>query len=159
MLVGRIQPLLLLEDDSDDEAFVRRALAKARIKNPLMTCRTPAGARKQLAKMGAGELPILLICDIFLPGRENGIDFLRWLRVQPPPLGTMPAMVYSVSDRPEHADEARALGSIVFLRKPVTEETLAVAVQSLGFVVAAASGEAKMERVIQSPHIPPNTGR
>lgn len=159
MLVDRIQPLLLLEDEPDDAAFVQRALEKARIKNPLITCRTPAGARKQLAKMRGDELPILVIVDILLPGRENGLDFLRWLRSQPPPLGAMPAMIYSVSSRAEHTDEARKAGSVVFLRKPVTEDALSTAVQSLGFVVASSSGDARMDRVIQSRHDSRSSGR
>ena len=158
MLVDRIHPILLLEDESDDTAFVRRALEKGRIRNPLITCPTANGARKRLARMQRDELPILAIVDIFLPGRENGLDFLRWLRSQPEPLGATPAMIYTASTQSEHVDEAGQIGSVVFLRKPVSEETLSSAVQSLGFVVATTASN-RMERVIQSRHTSRSTGR
>ena len=159
MLVDRVQPILVVEDEADDLTFIQRALQKAHIKNPLITCRTARGARNRLAKMQPEDLPILVIVDIFLPGRENGVDLLRWLRGQPEPLGAMPAMFYSVSTQPEHADEAERLGSVVFLRKPVNEDRLASAVQSLGFVVAWTASGDKMERVIQARHPSRSTGR
>ncbi len=159
VLVNRIHPILLLEDESDDAAFVRRALEKTCIKNPLITCSTVSGAQQQLVKMRRDELPILAIVDIFLPGRATGLDFLRWLRGQPEPLGATPAMVYSNSNQSEHVDQARELGSTVFLRKPVSEDALSHAVQSLGFVVAMTQSGNSMDRVIQAHHTSRIPGR
>jgi CheY-like chemotaxis protein len=159
MRLERIQPILLVEDEVDDEAFVRRALGKARIRNPVIMCSTPAGARKQVQQLPAGELPILAIVDIFLPGRETGLDFLRWLRAQGEPLGATPAMIYTTSTQSEHREEARGLGDVVFIRKPVDEETFSTAAQSLGFVVAMTQTDGRMERIIQPRHGSRSAGR
>jgi CheY-like chemotaxis protein len=148
MRVDRVHPILLLEDEADDASFVRRALQKASIKNPLIVCDTPTGARAQLARMSRDEYPALVIVDIFLPGKETGLDFLEWLREQPPPVGQIPAMIYSVSGRSKHSAEAQTLASVVFLRKPVTEEALADAAQALGFVITTTGKGARSERVI-----------
>ena len=149
MVVSRIQPILLLEDEADDASFVRHALEKARIKNPLIVYTMAKEARAALANRQLEELPILAIVDIFLPGRESGLDFLVWLREQPHPLGEMPALIYSVSDSSEHVQAARKRGDTLMLRKPVTDATLSQAVQSLGFVVATTASGPSLERVIQ----------
>ena len=158
MVVLRIQPILMIEDEADDAAFVRRALTKARIKNPLVTYTTAEQARESLQNQTPHELPILAIVDIFLPGRESGLDFLIWLREQPHPLGDMPALIYSISDSSEHVEAARRLRDTLMLRKPVTADTLSQSVQSLGFVVATTGSGARLERVIQPRHTSRNGG-
>ena len=52
MLVNRVPPILLLEDEADDASFVRRALEKASIKNPLNVCKT-GGAGARLGRVSA----------------------------------------------------------------------------------------------------------
>ena len=159
MVVAKIQPILLVEDEADDASFVRRALTKARIKNPLVMYTTAEQARKALAGQTPDELPILAIVDIFLPGREDGLDFLVWLRTQAHPLGSMPALIYSVSDSSEHVQAARRIAGTRMLRKPVTDETLSHSVQSLGFVVATTTTDGRLERVIEPRHAERSGGR
>jgi CheY-like chemotaxis protein len=159
MLVPRVHPIMLLEDEADDASFVRRALQKANIKNPLLVCNNAAKARARLKRMAENERPALVIVDIFLPGRESGIDFLTWLREQPPPLGAVPAMIYTVSTQSEHTAAAEALGSVVFLRKPMTEAALADAAQALGFVITTTREGGRSERVITPRHTSLRTGR
>jgi CheY-like chemotaxis protein len=159
MPVDRVHPILLVEDEADDASFVRRAFEKASIKNPLVVCKTGAAAREQLERMRRTEYPALVIVDIFLPGKESGLDFLKWLRRQPPPVGDIAAMIYSVSTEAKHSEEAQALGSIVFLRKPVTEKALADAAQALGFVIVTTRKVGGMERVIAPRQPPQSAGR
>ena len=159
MDVGHIHPILLVEDEADDASFVRRALEKARIRNPLVVCGTAAKARGVLATPNDAERPALLIIDIFLPGKETGLDFLGWLRTQQAPLGQLPAMIYSASTESAHASTAKALGSVVFLRKPATEDALANAVQALGFVIATTRAHGRLERVITPHHTARSAGR
>ena len=140
--------IVLLEDDPNDAFFVRHALEKAHIVNPLITFRTGSEARRELDNGPALQLPALFVMDVNLAAGETGIEFLRWLRHQAPPLGSTPAMMLSGSDSPEDRDEAALLGSIYFLQKPVTAATLTTAVQSLGFVITTLTGAAT-ERTIQ----------
>ena len=93
-------------------------------------------------------VPALFVMDVHLAAGETGIEFLRWLRQQPPPLGPTPVMMLSGSDSPGDRDEALSLGSIYFLQKPVTPATLTAAVQSLGFVIVSLTG-ATTQRTIQ----------
>jgi CheY-like chemotaxis protein len=159
MIVDRVPPILLIEDEADDVSFVRRALEKASITNPLIICNKAAAAREQLTNMTPHDHPALVIVDIFLPGSETGVEFLTWLRAQPPPLGQIAAMIYSVSRQAKHAAAAKELGSVVFLRKPVTEDALANAAQALGFVITTTHAAGRTERVITPRHNSHRAGR
>ena len=46
-------------------------------------------------------------------------------------------MMLTGSDRAEDRAEAELLGSVYFLTKPVSESSLTIAVQSLGFVISS----------------------
>ena len=138
----RAAPIVLLEDDPNDVYFVRRAFEKAHIANPLIRFATAAEARRHFAEPATVAMPALFVIDVSLPGGETGLDLLRWLRQQSAPLGSTPAMVLTVSHSAADRDEAERLGSMLFLHKPVTEEALTTAVQSLGFVISSLKGSA-----------------
>jgi CheY-like chemotaxis protein len=131
-------PIVLVEDDSTDAYFVRYALDAAHIVNPLVRFESARQARDYFAT--AFSLPLLFVMDVHLAGDETGLDLLRWLRQQPPPLGSTPVMMLTGSDRPDDREAAEQLGAIHFLRKPVVEATLSTAVQSLGFVITSMAG-------------------
>lgn len=146
-------PIVLIEDDDNDVFFVRHALEAARIGNPVIACRSAAEARRVLAaRVHADAAPALLILDVNLAVGENGIQLLGWVRGQPPPLGSTPAMLLTGSARPGDVDAAQALGATSVLVKPVTESRLSNAVQALGFVVMTTSstGETGV-RIIERP--------
>ena len=136
----RREPIILMEDDPYDTFFVRRALEKVHIVNPLLCFKTASEAREHFATSRAFALPALFVVDVNLAGGENGIEFLRWLRQQPGPLGSTPSMMLTGSRRPTDRQQAEALGSTHFLYKPVTEETLTLAMQSLGFLIVSLTG-------------------
>jgi CheY-like chemotaxis protein len=123
--------IVLLEDDPDDVYFVRRALEGAGIRQPLVVFDTAPAARAYHVNSYPRPAPVLFLIDQQLIGSETGLDFLRWVRHQAPPLGPTPAIMLTASDRPEDRDDAEFLGAIYYLQKPVTHETLAMAVQSL----------------------------
>lgn len=135
-------PIVLVEDDPHDAFFVYQALESARIRNHVVACRDAAEARRVLTREGGSPTPALLILDVHLGG-ESGIEFLRWVRSQPDPLGKTPVMMLTSSQRQEHVTEATALGAMWFLSKPVTETQLLEALRELGFAVTTnlASGE------------------
>jgi CheY-like chemotaxis protein len=134
MAIDTAHPLLLLENNADDVTFVRRALTKRRILNPLLVARSAGDARRTISESGTGLLPVLAIVDVRLDGRETGLDFLRWLRQQQSPAAQIPALMFTVSN--DHSDEAHAtsLGALAYLRKPTTPESLHDAVEQVGLM-------------------------
>jgi DNA-binding response OmpR family regulator len=144
---ARIHPILLVEDEPDDASFVKRALRKSNIVNELVVCTTAREAREYIAD--ADLYPALVIAEVYLPNGESGIDFLTWLRHQPAPVSDIPAMMFSVSGSSGHQLEEAALRSVIFLRKPATEASVAGAVQALGFVVMTTQTGGHATRVIK----------
>jgi DNA-binding NarL/FixJ family response regulator len=139
-----LAPIVLVEDDANDAFFVRRAIEMAQIANPVIEFQSAEQARHAVATLAVANAPVLFILDFQLSGNESGIDFLRWLRKQDPPLGSTPAMMLTGSDRPEHASESSHLGTTCFLHKPVTERALIDAVQSLGCEVVSSLVSGRM---------------
>ena len=67
----------------------------------------------------------LLIVDVNMP-QMDGITFLRALRQQAEPTGSIPALVTSSEREAGDIETARAAGANFYLVKPVSQETLAV---------------------------------
>jgi CheY-like chemotaxis protein len=126
-------PIVLVEDDDNDVLFVRVALEQALIHNTLRVFDSAERTRADLPQIA--PLPALVILDMHLAGAETGLDVLTWIRRQPEPLGSTPALMLTGSDRQEHRRAALRLGAIAFLHKPVTAENLVAAMGSLGFAV------------------------
>lgn len=142
-------PIVLVEDDENDVFFVRESLTSAKVGNPLIVYDNPLDARRDFQD-GTLEPPVLFILDVNFRGGMSGIDFLRWVREQPEPFGSTPAMILTGSDKPEDHHESLDLNALQFLKKPPTSAALARAVQALGFVVVTnlPSGELGL-RIIQ----------
>ena len=74
--------------------------------------------------------PDVILCDLRLDG-DFAVDFLRWLRAQPPPLGDVPAVAmtgfYEDFPRAKAADVAFK----AFFRKPVNLDRLCATLSAL----------------------------
>ena len=127
-----IDPIILLEDDPDDVFFVERALREAKIANPLVLFDSAAQARELLSS-NLVDRPVLALVDMRLRDGETGVEFLRWLREQHGPLGSTPAMMLTGIICAQHHHMSRTLGSLCYLRKPITDTVFKVAIQGLGF--------------------------
>jgi CheY-like chemotaxis protein len=134
MALDHVRPLLLLEDNPDDVSFVRRALVRGHVINPLITCGTAADARRALQNAAPADMPALALVDIRLPG-ESGLEFVAWLRKEALPLTVMPVLLFTNSQDPAHEAMATRLGAATYLRKPVTEASLVTAIHQLGLAV------------------------
>jgi DNA-binding NarL/FixJ family response regulator len=86
-------------------------VSRARISNPLAVRTNVSAARSYFEHLRGRDRPALCIVDVYLPNGESGIDFLRWLRAQPEPIGSLPLMIYTVSAGGAHAAEAERLGA------------------------------------------------
>ena len=109
------------EDDPNDLFLVRRFLAQAGVKNPIVTFADgeeaiaflrgtcAAGPREKALR------PCVLFLDIKMP-KLDGFDVLRWIRKQPA-LKELPVVVLSGSDEPSDIKRAKELGAMRFLTK------------------------------------------
>jgi DNA-binding response OmpR family regulator len=142
--VPLLAPIVLVEDDPNDAFFVRHALEAAQVANPLVEYRSAEQARAEITAPGASIAPVLFILDVHLSGNESGIDLLRWVRQQDPPLASTPAIMLTGSAHPAHSAESGQLGAIDFLQKPVTAGTMIEAMRSLGFTVVTSLVSGRM---------------
>ena len=130
------RPILLVEDNQDDEALTLRALKKNRILNEVVVARDGAEALDYLFGTGAyagrdtSVLPQLVLLDLNLP-RVGGLDVLRRIRADE---GTKLLAVVVLTSSKEDEDLIRsyALGANSYVRKPVDFAQFSDAVKALG---------------------------
>jgi len=128
--------ILLVEDNPDDVALTRRALAKNRIANHLVVAPDGVEALDYLHGTGAHAgrdprvLPALVLLDLKLP-KLDGLEVLRELRAHEA-TRLLPVVVLTSSN--EEADVVRSyhLGCNAYVRKPVDFDEFAKAVSALG---------------------------
>jgi CheY-like chemotaxis protein len=113
--------ILLVEDDPNQVIFVRRALAKVHISNPLRVARNGEEAVTYLANR-TNEPPSLVLLDLKVP-RIRGLKVLEWMRGQPD-LRETPVVVVTSSIEPDDRRRADELGVLAYLCKPVYAEGL-----------------------------------
>jgi two-component system response regulator len=122
--------ILIVDDDDDDRFMLRRALEKARIRNPVVAFSDGEDLLQFLNKAeGTSAAPILLFLDLNMP-RMTGFDVLVALRRTG--LGRqLKTIVVSGSTRDEDIRRAEQLGALGYLVKFPTSETLAQTVRTL----------------------------
>lgn len=117
-----IPVMLLVEDEADDQFFVRHALKNASINlNLQILSRGDEGlaylkGEGRYADREAFPLPTLIVLDIKLP-RISGIEILAWLRKQAQ-FSSLPAFMMTYSDVPEEIERCRDLGVNGYFVKP-----------------------------------------
>jgi CheY-like chemotaxis protein len=120
--------ILLVEDDTNDVILIRRAFAKAEIKNPVYTVEDGDAAVAYLAGEGAyadrndHPLPGVVLLDLKLP-RRSGLEVLEWVR-QSPTLRRLPIVVLTSSRESADVNRAYDLGANSYLVKPVGFDAL-----------------------------------
>ena len=77
-LVG---PILIVEDDPDDQLLIRDILEEMALPNSLRYF--PNGSEAIAYLQTTQEQPFLILCDINMPVM-NGLEMIRALRVLPP---------------------------------------------------------------------------
>jgi CheY-like chemotaxis protein len=118
---------LLVEDNDNDIALIRRAFENAQVVNPLVVVRNGEEAMAYFMGIGAYKnrsefpLPSLVLLDLKLPGM-SGIDFLKWLREQRG-MRTTRVVVLTSSNLTRDVNEAYQAGANSFLVKPTDFET------------------------------------
>ena len=129
-------PLILLAEDQEfDLWFMRRALKKAAVPNPIFVARDGQEAIDYLEGQGAYSdrktypLPSMLLLDLDMP-RVDGFGVLAWLQTQPAFEG-IPKVVLSGSGLEANALKARELGADEYRAKPTAPDELTQIVHEL----------------------------
>lgn len=131
-----MRPLLLVEDNPDDEFLTTRALRQANVANPIEVARDGEEALDFLLAKGAyaerdaGVLPQVVLLDLKLP-KLSGIEVLERIRSDPS-LQRIPVVVLTSSDLESDITRCYELGVNSFVPKPVKFEEFAKAVQQIG---------------------------
>lgn len=122
------QTILLAEDNEDDVFIFQRALAAAKIPNPLQIVNDGESTLAYLAGTGGYAdrirfpVPMLVMLDLKMP-RVNGLEIFKWIREQRHLDGVS---VVGLNSSAEERDITRAyqLGARSYLVKPPTAATL-----------------------------------
>jgi CheY-like chemotaxis protein len=117
------KPILLVEDNPDDELLTLRSLRRARVANRIDVVRDGQQALDYLFHEGAfahrpdPALPILILLDIGLP-RLSGLEVLQRVRTDPR-TARVPIAILTSSDDLKDRLGAYRYGCNSFVRKPI----------------------------------------
>ncbi|AWI77513.1 two-component system response regulator [Parazoarcus communis] len=129
------RPILLIEDNPDDEALTLRAFTKNRITNPVVVARDGVEAIDYLTGTGSHQgrdmtvMPVLILLDLKLP-RIDGLEVLRRIRAEEH-TAMLPVVVLTTSREIQDIQQAYRLGANSYIRKPVDYERFIHAVSQI----------------------------
>lgn len=130
-----MKPILLVEDNPDDEALTLRAFRKNNIKNDIVVARDGVEALDYLFATGshadreAGN-PQVILLDLKLP-RVDGLEVLRRLRSDER-TKLIPVVILTSSREEQDLVDGYSLGCNSYVRKPVNFDEFMEAARQLG---------------------------
>jgi two-component system, response regulator len=130
------RPILLVEDNQDDEILTIRALQKNHIANPVTVVRDGAEALDYLFARGAHEgrsdddTPALVLLDLKLP-KIDGLEVLRRIKADDN-TRLIPVVILTTSKEEQDIVAGYRLGVNSYVRKPVDFNEFTEAVGRLG---------------------------
>jgi len=129
-------PILMVEDNAQDEMLTLRSLKKAHVANAVEVVRDGRQALDYLFKEGefadrpGPALPALVLLDLGLP-RLGGLDVLQRIRADAR-TRSLPVVIFTSSSEEEDRLSSALLGANSFVRKPVDFNEFAEQVARLG---------------------------
>lgn len=131
------RPILLIEDNPDDEALTLRAFGKNVLKNPVIVARDGIEAIDYLFGEFAGNgngarrnpMPRVILLDLKLP-RIDGFEVLRRIRADEQ-TALLPVVILTTSSEPRDIHQAYQLGANSYIRKPVDYQDFVQAVNAI----------------------------
>lgn len=129
------RPILLVEDNPDDEALTLRAFAKNKIANQVIVARDGVEALDYLFGTGThtgrdtANKPAVVLLDLKLP-RIDGLEVLRRIRADSQ-TRLLPVVMLTTSKEQQDIYEAYSLGANSYIRKPVDFERFIHAIGQL----------------------------
>jgi CheY-like chemotaxis protein len=134
--------VVIVDDDEGHTELVRRNLLRAGLRNPVLALRTGAEALDYVLGRGAyaPERPhqeLMVLLDINIPGRVDGIEVLRRLKGDPR-TRHIPVVMLTTTDDQRDVQRCYELGCNVYITKPVEPAAMVEAVRRLGQFVSIA---------------------
>lgn len=123
-----LPPILLVEDNPDDERLTIRALRRGNIANEILVARN--GEEALTMVLNANPLPNVVLLDLKLP-KVDGLEVLRQIRANER-TKLLPVVVLTSSSEENDIIESYQLGANSYVRKPVEIEKFTEAVRQLG---------------------------
>lgn len=125
------RPILLVEDNPDDEKLTLRALQKNHVRNDVVVAHDGAEALDFLYGDGGPKLaPAMVLLDLKLP-KVGGIEVLRRIRNEPATRLT-PVVILTSSREERDLVDGYKLGANSFIQKPVDFVQFTESVRQLG---------------------------
>jgi len=128
--------ILMADDDADDRALTREALAESRLANDLHFVEDGVALLDYLHRRGAysrpgsAPRPGVILLDLNMP-RMDGREALREIKSDPD-FRNIPVVILTTSRAEEDIVRSYDLGANSFISKPVTFDGLVEVVRSLG---------------------------
>ena len=134
-MVDEAKMILLVEDNTQDELLILRALRRAHVANEVVVVRDGQQALDYLFGEGefaasAAEQPAVVLLDLNLP-RVGGLEVLARLRADPR-THLLPIVVLTSSDEDRDRLTSYESGCNSFVRKPLDFAEFAATVAELG---------------------------
>ena len=127
------QPVMVIEDNRDDEFFTLRTLSKANFHN-VVVARDGAAALDLLFEAGSQEnpLPRFILLDLKLP-KMDGLECLLAIRADVR-TRDIPVIIVSSSDNERDFSRCRSLRVKGYLNKPLDADELAETLHGIGII-------------------------
>ena len=123
-----LRPIILVEDNPDDERMTIRALRHGNIANEILVARN--GEEALAMVLNANPLPSVVLLDLKLP-KVDGLEVLRQIRANDR-TQFLPIVVLTSSSEERDIIESYNLRANSYVRKPVEIEKFTDAVRQLG---------------------------
>ena len=123
-----MRPIILVEDNPDDEELTIRALRRGNIDNQILVARN--GEEALTMVLNANPLPTVVLLDLKLP-KVDGLEVLRQLRANER-THTLPVVILTSSTEERDIIDSYSLGANSYVCKPVEIEKFTESVRQLG---------------------------
>lgn len=133
--MSAVRPILLVEDNPDDERLTLRALRRSNLANPVVVARNGEAALQRV--FSPEPLPCVVLLDLKLP-KVDGLEVLRQIRAGDL-TRLLPVVMLTSSSEDRDIIESYSLGANSYVRKPVNIDEFTEAVRQLGLYWALIS--------------------
>ena len=114
--MSKTGPIIIVEDDADDQSLIQEALQTLYLTNPLVFFEQASAALHYLRT--TTDEPFIILCDMNMPGM-NGMDFLKKMHTELPlRKRDIPFIFFSTSATPDAIQQAYGMYVQGFFVKP-----------------------------------------